>query len=84
MNLFEAKAQGARCGYIEGKGRAGSYCIGEEEELSLEAAVVNVRMRECAYGAPRERLRALWAMGYRIGYRLAASGEELSPEYGEG
>lgn len=61
-------AQGARCGHLEGKDRAGSYVIGEEHDLSWEAACANRETTE-----ERER----WAMGYRYGYRLAASGDAL-------
>lgn len=63
-------AQGARCGHIEGKGRAGSYVIGEEEELAYQAAMNNV---------PAETHRYLhaWARGYKYGYKLAAEGSAL-------
>lgn len=61
--------QGARCGHIEGKGRAGDYVIGEELELSEEAAA-----NQSYYDMGQ---RDWWAAGYRRGYRLAAEGEPL-------
>lgn len=66
-------AQGARCGHLEGNGRAGSYTKGEETMLSYEAASVNV---------PNEAYRYLvaWAMGYEYGYRLAVEGSKLPSE----
>lgn len=66
-------AQGARCGHLEGKGRAGSYVTGEEEFLSYEAASVNV---------PNEAYRYLiaWAKGYQYGYHLAVEGSKLPSE----
>ena len=62
--------QGARCGHLEGKGRTGSYVIGEEETQAYEAASANV---------PDQANRYLiaWAKGYSYGYRLAAEGSEL-------
>lgn len=66
-------AQGARCGHLEGRGRAGSYVIGEEESLSYDAAEYNV---------PQETHRYFhaWARGYRYGYTLAAEGSSLPTE----
>jgi len=66
-------AQGARCGHLEGKGRAGSYVTGEEETVSYEAASANV---------PNEPYRYLvaWAKGYQFGYRLAVEGSGLPSE----
>jgi hypothetical protein len=65
-------AQGARCGHIEGKGRAGLYVLGEEWDPSVDAARIN------ADGLLEQ---TAWAAGYRHGYRLAAAGEELEPEH---
>jgi len=71
MNANEAFAQGARCGHIEGRGRAGQYIIGEEIELSYEAA--------CNQGLIGS-LTVQWARGYRMGYKLAVEGSELPEE----
>ena len=65
--------QGARCGHLEGRGRAGSYIIGEEEPLSYEAAAFNVP-------AETHRYLMAWARGYRYGYKLAAEGSSLPSE----
>lgn len=71
MKDYETRhfAQGARCGHLEGKGRAGSYVLDEEYPLAEEAAINNVHTP----GANRDA----WARGYRIGYRLAAEGKPL-------
>jgi hypothetical protein len=66
-------AQGARCGHIEGRNRAGSYVIGEEIDLAWEAAD-NQPLTE--YG-----LKLAWASGYRLGYLLAAEGSPLPDKY---
>jgi len=68
----ESFSQGARCGHIEGRGRAGLYCIGEEELLSFDAAD--------AQGLPG-RDAAEWAAGYRHGYKSAAQGLALELEH---
>lgn len=73
MNEKEAFAQGARCGHIEGKGRAGQYIIGEEEMLALDAVK--------AQRLYSSKLIAKWAAGYRLGYKLAAEGSELPKQY---
>ena len=62
-------AQGARCGHIEGKGRAGQYVIGEEIELSYVAAM-NQKL-------PNATAVSDWAAGYRYGYKRAAEGSAL-------
>ena len=67
----ESFAQGARCGHIEGKGRAGQYVIGEEIPLAEEATD--------AQGLSRGESRD-WAAGYVHGYRLAAEGSPLDEE----
>lgn len=74
-NVDRCFAQGARCGHLEGKGRAGSYVIGEEGPLSYEAADAQTTLFAHADG--RER----WAAGYRHGYKLAAEGSELEPHF---
>ena len=68
-SIYQSKSfcQGARCGHLEGKDRVGQFVMGEEQELSQMAAMVN-----SAYD-----LDGLWACGYRYGYRLGAEGEEL-------
>ena len=71
---FRLYAQGARCGHIEGKGRAGQYVIGEEEDLAHAAAWAN---------AATMRDRAFWAAGYKRGYLLAAEGSSLPDELAE-
>jgi hypothetical protein len=71
MNLSEAFSQGARCGHVEGKGRAGAYIIGEEILLSYDAGDNQIFPPGC---------RALWEQGYRSGYKLAAEGSELPNE----
>lgn len=68
MNMLEAFAQGARCGHIEGKGRAGQYVIGEEEILSWDAAKAQ------GLGFP---LEGAWSRGYMYGYCRAAEGSAL-------
>lgn len=70
----EAFAQGARCGNIEGKGRADQYIINEEIELSWEAAG-NQGFEEGLI------VKVPWAEGYQHGYKLAAEGSELEEEY---
>ena len=65
--------QGARCGHIEGKGRAGAYVIGEEEETSYQAAEANVADEP-------NRYYIAWAKGYSYGYQLAAEGSGLPTE----
>ncbi len=72
MDTTQAFAQGARCGHLEGKGRAGSYCLGEEVELSWEASE--------AQDLDHEPTTAAWARGYRHGYRRAAEGSELEQD----
>lgn len=74
-SVSDAFAQGARCGHLEGRGRAGSYVLGEEVPLSWDAAD--------AQELESEPLVHLWAQGYRHGYRLAAEGSELE-EYCRG
>lgn len=72
MNNDQAYAQGARCGHIEGRHRAGQYVLGEEIELSWEAADNhNLNNPSRTY---------YWAHGYRKGYKLAAEGSPLPPE----
>ena len=63
-------AQGARCGHIEGKERAGAYTNGEEILLAREAGEVHEPM----YGVTGA---ALFAAGYAYGYVRAAAGEAL-------
>lgn len=75
MNNEEAFSQGARCGHIEGKGRAGSYIIGEEIVLSWEAAD-NQGVAVLAFGN-----RDAWTRGYQHGYKLAAEGSPLEEEH---
>jgi hypothetical protein len=79
MNSIEAFAQafaqGARFGHLEGKDYAGAYVIGEEIELSYEAAS-NQALQSQGSVIPQ-----WWASGYRFGYRLALEGEELPKEY---
>jgi hypothetical protein len=70
----EEFAQGARCGHLEGKGRAGQYVIGEEIRLAEEATD--------AQGLPRAAARE-WCAGYTHGYRRAAEGSELERDYCE-
>jgi hypothetical protein len=70
----EEFAQGARCGHLEGKGRAGQYVIGEEIRLAEEATD--------AQGLPRAAARE-WCAGYTHGYRRAAEGSELERDYRE-
>jgi hypothetical protein len=67
--LTRLYAQGARCGHLEGKGRAGSYVTGEEHNLAWDASH--------AQGFSDVHETEAWARGYYCGYRLAASGEEL-------
>lgn len=69
---FKTYAQGARCGYIEGKGRAGSYVLGEEDSLARAAAWANTSTA---------RDQAFWAAGYKRGYLLAVEGSTLPDEY---
>ena len=57
--------QGARCGHIDGKDRAGSYVLGEE----IEAAENNSLYFDYTDN--------LWEAGYRYGYCLAAEGKPL-------
>jgi hypothetical protein len=68
MNNTREYAQGARCGHIEGKGRAGQYCVGEEFDPGYDAAV--------ASGFAGEK-RLDWFAGYRFGYKRAAEGSAL-------
>jgi hypothetical protein len=72
MNEQQAYQKGSRCGYIEGRHRAGSYVIGEEYELSWESADNQ--------GFLSQILVTAWARGYRKGYLLAAEGSELPKE----
>lgn len=71
--MVAARAQGARCGHCEGRGRAGSYVAGEEWDLAREATRVN---------AP-ETYHTPWFAGYVEGYQLAAQGEPLPSHYAE-
>lgn len=74
--LREARGQGARCGHVDGRARASSYVLGEENILADEAeANGNVE-----YLAPEER--AAWRRGYCYGYRLGAEGEEIAGPLG--
>jgi len=76
MDKDRAFSQGARCGHIEGKGRAGQYVIGEEVEPSFDAASgqpIDVTGSDVVYFA--------WARGYQHGYKLAAEGSELEAEH---
>jgi hypothetical protein len=66
-------AQGARCGAIEGKGRAGQYVIGEETELSWEAADANTAGKDRVFNCA-------WSAGYRYGYLRAAEGSTVHPD----
>lgn len=68
MTNEECFAQGARCGHIEGQGRAGSYVMEEEVELSWQAA------ENQSLNKPQTMH---WAHGYQYGYRLAAEGAPL-------
>lgn len=70
---WECYTQGARCGHIEGRGRAGMYVIGEEESLSYEAAA-NQKLETSSQTDE-------WARGYRYGYKRAAEGSELEKEF---
>lgn len=72
MNTEEF-AQGARCGHLEGKNRAGQYVTGEEVTLSWEAADARNISK---YGGVTASSHA-WAEGYQHGYLLAAEGSEL-------
>ena len=72
--LFPWYAQGARCGHLEGAGRSGVYVMGEEYEPSWEAAD--------AQGLSGDRATA-WARGYRYGYIVRASGDELDADISE-
>lgn len=75
-NIFFA--QGARCGHIEGRGRADQYIIGEEIDLSWEAAD-NQDLSQRGGASGPSQCHA-WAKGYQYGYRLAAEGSELPSE----
>jgi hypothetical protein len=74
VNAGDAYAQGARCGHIEGKGRAGAYVLGEEIDLAWEAA---------GNQGLNPTLSNAWSQGYEHGYRRAADGLELEPEYAQ-
>lgn len=76
MNQEQAFAQGARCGHIEGKGRAGQYVVGEEIELAWDATV-NQGFKSDMIGLVSQA----WEQGYQHGYRRAAEGSELEPQY---
>lgn len=65
-------AQGARCGHLEGKGRAGMYVLQEEYDLAHEAA----RNQNLASFTATNQ----WEAGYRHGYCKAAEGSELESE----
>lgn len=73
MTTDQAFAQGARCGYLEGKDRAGVYVIGEE----FEASDIATQAQEL----PTFLLDNAWAAGYRHGYMLGASGDPLEAEF---
>ena len=70
MNEHEAFMEGAKSGYSAGKGRAGSYIIGEEIELAWDA-VVSHGFEE---NTSTFRINRAWERGYKYGYRLAAEG----------
>jgi hypothetical protein len=76
--LDESFAQGARCGHIDGEGRAGSYVLGEEVDLAHEA-FANGWTPDPDTCAPD--LKNAWISGYQRGYRLAAEGELLPERY---
>lgn len=67
----KAFSQGARCGHVEGKGRAGSYIIGEQEEVAAEAA----HLHHPDFNDLSRR--DAWENGYNYGYKLAAEGSAL-------
>ena len=72
MNSDQLFAQGARCGHVEGKGRAGAYVLHEEFEaceMAVEAQSLASVQAENAWGA-----------GYRHGYVLGAEGSALEKE----
>lgn len=68
-------AQGARCGYTDGKQRVGLYVMNEEMVLSIEAVK--------ALDFPSQYVVA-WASGYRHGYIKGVEGEELEGELRNG
>lgn len=72
MSDDECFAQGARCGHLDGKGRAGCYILGEEALLAAEAAKAQGLSEGKAWH---------WSLGYQYGYLKAASGEELDEKY---
>lgn len=74
MNAGDAYAQGARCGHLEGRGRAGAYVLGEEIDRAWEAA------KNQGLNAT---LTGVWSQGYEHGYRRAADGSELEPEFSQ-
>jgi hypothetical protein len=72
MTSQQAFAQGARCGHLEGQGRAGEYVIGEEVQLSWDAADNQ--------GLSDPYIALMWEAGYQYGYLRAAEGESLPEE----
>lgn len=66
--LEACKAQGMRCGHIDGKGRVGVYIMGEE---------FLVERRELRQGLANLAGEDAWADGYYAGYRWGAEGKEL-------
>jgi len=78
MNEHEAFMEGAKSGYSAGKGRAGSYIIGEEIELAWDAV-----REQCFYESsirptlPELKVSREWENGYKHGYLLAAEGSPL-------
>jgi hypothetical protein len=67
-------AQGARMGYAAGRGRPDQYRVGEEHMASWSASE--------ALGHDRTaRETNHWQWGYQHGYRRAAEGLHLEPEY---
>jgi len=66
-------AQGARCGHVEAQDRVGQYVLGEEYELAVTAAAVNV-------AADRPVNRSAWEIGYCYGFRQRAEGSPLLDE----
>lgn len=69
MTFLEAcEAQGARCGYIDGRARAGVYVMGEEYLVDVA---------DQGRGAAAH---VAFVRGYVAGYRVGADGEELDRE----
>jgi hypothetical protein len=69
----EAFAHGARCGHIDGQGRAGSYVIGEEIELAWDAT----QAQGFSGCFSILKVSRSWERGYQQGYILAAEGSPL-------